>query len=118
MQITLECGHVTDWYETELCPGIGGVAWCPKCEDDQIIVAVDDGLDHDVYLFLNETAHGRRFWRVAHEADSEKMTLPDRTIRVLGPAIVGPNGYENAEEAAYALADFAGIDLDEPETWD
>lgn len=52
----------------------------------------------DVYLYLNETAHGKRFWRVHGDSDMGKLLPPDRTIRVLGPAKVGPAGYETLED--------------------
>jgi len=71
----------------------------------------------DVYLYLNETAHGKRFWRTHSDSEVGRLLPPDRTLRVLGPAIVGPDGYETEQDAAEALADLAGIDLDDPATW-
>ncbi len=71
----------------------------------------------DVYLYLNETSHGTRFWRVHEDADCGRLLPPDRTLRILGPAEVGPDGYTTEREAAQALADAAGIDLDDPATW-
>lgn len=71
----------------------------------------------NIYLYLNETAHGKRFWSVHYDSDVGKLLPPDRTIRVIGPAEVGPDGYETEEEAVQALADFAGVDLEDPATW-
>ena len=66
----------------------------------------------DIYLVLNETAHGKRFWRTANNPDTERLSGPNgRTIAVYGPAEVGPEGYDTEQEAAEALADLHGIDL-------
>lgn len=74
-------------------------------------------VDHDAYLFLQETAHGKRFWRTASDNDSARLLPPDQTLRVFGPATVGANGYQTEEDAAVAIADAFGIDLDDPATW-
>ncbi len=89
-----------------------------------VALAIAQGAEHDgqmntdVYLYLNETAHGRRFWRVHGDSDVGRLLPPDRTVQVLGPTTLGPDGYETERDAAEALADAAGIDLDEPASWD
>lgn len=75
-------------------------------------------MDMDIYLYLNETAHGARYFRVHRDSQVGRLLPPDRTIKVLGPAVVGPDGYPDEEEAVHVLADLAGIDLDGPDTWD
>jgi len=71
----------------------------------------------EIYLYLNETAHGKRFYRVHMDAEVGILTHPDRTILVLGPAFVGAEGYANGEDAVIALADAAGIDLEDVSSW-
>lgn len=74
----------------------------------------------DIYLYLNETAHGKRFYRVHGDSDVGRLLPPDRTLRVLGPATIGPgpDEYRTVEDAVRWLADAARIDLDDPSTWD
>lgn len=81
------------------------------------VIEVPEVINYDCYLALNQTAHGKRFWRTVGESDFRLMH-PDRTLCVLGPATVGPGGYDNEEAAACAIADCYGIDLDDPQSWD
>lgn len=71
--------------------------------------------NYDVYLALYETAHGKRYWRVGNDPD--RLSPPDRNLGRFGPTKVGFDGFEDDLQAAYALAEEAGINLDEPETW-
>lgn len=68
----------------------------------------------DIYLVLNETAHGKRFWRSTYDPVLERLTGSNgRTVAVYGPAEVGPNGYATEKEAVEALADYYDVDLSE-----
>ena len=71
---------------------------------------------NNIYLILNETAHGKRFWCVTGDPDPEKGSN-SVTIGIYGPATMGPDGYGDENDAAEALADLHGIDLDDPDTW-
>ena len=71
----------------------------------------------DVYLYLQETAHGRRFWEILDDDSVGKKIYPDRTLRVIGPATVGAGGFRTTLNAAEALADLADIDLLDPASW-
>ena len=72
----------------------------------------------DVYLVLNETSHGRRFWRTTYDPALERLHGSDGvTLAVFGPATLGPDGYATAAAAAEALADLNSVELDEPDTW-
>ena len=73
---------------------------------------------YDVYLYLNETAHGKRFWLLHKDSVVGRLLPPDRTLKVLGPSTVGDGGYTNEIEAAKALAESAGIDLSNPAEWE
>jgi len=66
----------------------------------------------DIYLILNETAHGKRFWRTTYDPDLERLSKSNgRTVAVYGPAKVGSDGYSSEQEAAEALADYYNINL-------
>ena len=72
----------------------------------------------DVYLVLNETAHGKRFWRATGDPDLEKLSGSNgTTLAVFGPAEVGKDGYSSIARAVAALADIHCIWLCRPKTW-
>ncbi len=93
-------------------------AWLDDDDEDCPSPSNVTECETDAYLYLNETAHGHRFWRMGGDDDCGRLLPPDRTLAVLGPATIGPEGYPTEQDAAEALADQAGIDLDDPDTWD
>ena len=72
----------------------------------------------DIYLVLGETPHGKRYWR--HGADPDTcMDRADRR-RVFGPATLQSDtedGYATPWEAAEVIAELAGFDLNESDSW-
>ena len=72
----------------------------------------------DVFLMLNENSCGKRFWRMCGDPDHAKLSETDgRTLAVLGPATMGPDGYSDENDAAEALATVYDIQLHNPATW-
>ena len=91
-------------------------AWVEEHKDEFVLVELPGTTD--MYLYLQETAHRKRYWQLNVDPYADRLIHPDKTLKVLGPALVGPDGYPTAEDAAQALADEAGIVLDNPDTWD
>jgi hypothetical protein len=148
LRVSLECGNeiprftLSDAAAIRIAKGANFVEECWELEDrlpehDELVydlhrnvinamrghdiiavIEVPEVRDYDCYLVLNETAHGKRFWRTGGDPDTLRLSPPDRTLCILGPATVGPGGYDNEEDAARAMADLIEIDLDEPATWD
>ena len=69
--------------------------------------------EHDIYLALCETPHGKRYWLPVKDEDAVK----DYRVQIFGPVTVGPEGYANVNDAIDSIADLENIALDAPETW-
>lgn len=68
----------------------------------------------EICVVLAKTPHGKPVWYTVQYGDLDRSL---DTIKVLGPYLIGPEGYENAEEATLCDPEFSGS-LDDPETWE
>lgn len=75
----------------------------------------------EMWVFLTSTSGGKPIWRAASHDDPRQANLPDRhvynppPVRIIGPYLVGPDGYDTVEDGVDNGPD--DVDLNRPETW-
>ena len=62
----------------------------------------------EMYVVLTKTDHGKAVWLETTDIDIVDLELKQNTIRVLGPYLVGPDGYPSVEEAVICDLNFSG----------
>ena len=76
-----------------------------------------EAISVEKYVLLTKTQHGKHVWIATDDLNTIDIDLRESRHIVLGPYLIGPDGYATIEEAVESDPDFYGS-LDDPVGWE